>query len=77
MNTTKQNILFKNKSKLNDAVCSSIIYRYDCDTCQKVYVGATNRHFEKRLSEHMKGENNSEIGFQSHAPKKSNFKIVC
>ena len=55
---------------------SSIVYRYDCDTCQKVYVGATDCHFETRLCEHIKGKNNSEIGFHSNAPKKFNFKFV-
>ena len=73
-NKTKH--LFKTKSVDIDAVRSSIVYKYTCETCQKVYFGATDRHFSTRQSEHMKGKNNSEIVYHTHAPKKTNFEVL-
>ena len=55
---------------------SSIVYKYSCDTCQKVYFGATGRHFSTRQSEHMKGKNKSEIAFHIQTSKKTNFEVL-
>ena len=55
---------------------SNVVYKYTCDTCKKVYIGATERHFRTRQNEHLKGKNKSEMGYHEHPPKKNNFTIL-
>ena len=68
--------LFQTKSVDSPSVRSNIVYKYSCDACNMVYIGATERHFQTRQNEHLSGKNNSEIGFHEHAPKRSNFSIL-
>ena len=51
--TNKTKDLFKTKSKDAVSVRSNVVYNYTCDTCKKVYIGATERHFRTRQNEHI------------------------
>ena len=43
---------FQIKDKIPDKLRSSLIYKYQCDRCNSVYIGKTIRHFSVRISEH-------------------------
>ena len=43
---------FRLKDKIPDRLRSSLIYKYQCDRCNSVYIGKTIRHFSVRISEH-------------------------
>ena len=74
--TKKTKNFLQSKDKLSDDESSSIIYKYTCDICQKVYIGASSRHLATRKSEHLKGLANSAIGHHVHLPNKNNFTII-
>ena len=43
---------FHLKDKMPDRLRSSLVYKYQCDRCNSVYIGKTLRHFSVRISEH-------------------------
>ena len=44
---------FSFKDRLPNSVRSFVIYRYSCDSCNRVYYGKTRRHYEVRVREHL------------------------
>ena len=50
-NNTIENFL-KNKSKPNPALCSNVVYLFQCPSCQSRYVGSTSRWLKHRILEH-------------------------
>ena len=34
-------------------ILSGVVYKYQCDRCNSVYIGKTKRYWEKRLEEHI------------------------
>ena len=53
--TFKTKFLFRNKDKIDPSVCSSIVYKYICDSCNKVYYGSTEKHFKTRAEKILRG----------------------
>ena len=43
---------FKCKDKVPDSMCSDIIYKYDCSSCNARYIGSSIRTLHQRMSEH-------------------------
>ena len=43
---------FKHKEALPGYLCSSIIYQYNCMSCNAHYIGSTKRQFRCRMAEH-------------------------
>lgn len=48
-----QNIYSKLKDNINKEQQENIIYSIPCIDCNKVYIGQSKRHFEKRMKEHL------------------------
>ena len=44
---------FKHKEKLLPALCSDLIYKFECSSCKASYIGSTTRHFQTRVLEHL------------------------
>ena len=44
---------FRFKDSVPDSLISSLVYKFQCDRCQSVYVGKTTRHLTVRISEHI------------------------
>ena len=44
---------FNFKDKIPKSLLSGVVYRYQCDRCNSVYIGKTKRYWEKRLQEHL------------------------
>ena len=71
---------FKDKTPL--FLCSGIVYKFQCGSCNATYYGKTKRHFKVRMCEHLgisaltgrrvKGDNDSDIKehllFCDHTP---------
>lgn len=62
-----QNIYSKLKDNVNKEQQENIIYSIPCADCNKVYIGQSKRHFEKRMKEH--------LYFYHHFTKGHNFNI--
>ena len=45
--------LFRFKDTLNKKICSDLVYRYWCSSCNATYHSKTYRHFFTRAAEHM------------------------
>ena len=45
--------LFRFKGTLDKKICSDLVYRYSCSSCNATYYGKTYRHFFTRAAEHM------------------------
>ena len=43
---------FKHKESTLPHLCSSIVYRFECERCNSSYVGSTVRHLKARVDEH-------------------------
>ena len=43
---------FKVKEKLEPLLCSGIIYKYSCSSCNACYIGSTSRRLFVRIAEH-------------------------
>ena len=43
---------FRHKERLPDSLCSSIIYKFECLSCNALYLGSTRRQFSCRVGEH-------------------------
>ncbi|MPC18006.1 hypothetical protein E2C01_010877 [Portunus trituberculatus] len=69
----KQDKLIKENTELKDRLltelCSSIVYKFTCPSCQAGYVESTTRAFKVRVNEH-KGQS-SRMGHRSHNPPHS------
>ena len=51
-NSRKINVFFKHKDSLDPLLCSSVVYKFDCGSCNASYVGSTARHLKTRIDEH-------------------------
>ena len=68
---------FQNKDAIASGLKSNVIYEYSCDRCQMRYIGATKRHPNTRVNEHLKGYPvQTEISMHDHFPKSENFRII-
>ena len=76
-NTLAQDF-FKLKDKLDKSKCSHAIYKFDCQNCDKAYVGETNHPIYIRTGEHQKEANSiSKVNFtrgQRKATQSKDFK---
>ena len=71
---------FSFKDKVTQDMRSKIVYRIDCDTCKKFYIGKTKRHYITRKNEHMTSNNSSVfkhiVENPSHVIDWDNMKIL-
>ena len=44
---------FKFKDSVSDSLMSSLIYQFNCNRCESVYMGKTTRHLVVHISEHI------------------------
>jgi len=58
------NIIKKGKDKLDKKLNTGVVYKLECNECEKVYIGQTKRHLETRIKEHKNNIRNSS-GMQS------------
>ena len=49
----KLHTLFRFKDTLNKKICSHLVYRYSCSSCNATYYGKTYQHFSTRAADHM------------------------
>ena len=42
---------FKFKIKILNALTSKIVYKFECDNCNPVYIGKSSRHFSTRIKD--------------------------
>ena len=82
---------FKHKERLPDPLCSSIIYKFQCLSCNAQYLGSSRRQFLVRVGEHRGISVRSNLPFQSppfsairehsqstgHPLLQNNFKIIA
>ena len=45
--------LFPFKYRIPTNICSSVVYKFACSSCQTTYYGKTSRHFVIRYREHL------------------------
>lgn len=60
--------LFKVKDRLPTSLCSNVVYKYTCSSCQASYIGETRRHIGVRQAEHIG------ISFSTNKPIKGDQK---
>jgi len=46
------NIIKRGKNRLNDQQVTEVLYKINCNDCDKVYIGQTKRHLVTRIKEH-------------------------
>ena len=51
-NSHKIRSYLSHKDKLDQQLCSSIVYNYECDNCSLSYIGSSTRSLRVRLDEH-------------------------
>lgn len=44
---------FNHKDRIPDSLCSNIVYKFTCPSCQAGYIGCSSRSFKIRMFEHM------------------------
>ena len=83
--------VFTFKDKIPSFLCSGIVYKFQCGSCNATYYGKTKRHFKVRMCEHLgisaltgkrvKGDDDSAIKehllFCNHAPDFEDFSILA
>lgn len=67
---------FQNKDKVAMSLCSSLVYEFKCQECERSYVGETRRHLSTRIKEHLNPISNTEVSKHCHEASADNFKIV-
>jgi len=45
-------MLKRGKDRLNDHQVTEVVYKINCNDCDKVYIGQTKRHLVTRIKEH-------------------------
>ena len=89
-NSYKIGNYFKHKDSPDPLLCSSIIYKYECGSCNASYVGSTARHLRTRIAEHRGVSNRTGLPFSrpsasairdhsldnDHPYSKDNFTII-
>ena len=73
--------MFSNKSHTPLSLCSNLVYQFSCNGCNATYIGETSRHLCKRIQEHGRLGNGSNIAGHMKVcrseVKTTNFKILC
>ena len=73
--------MFSNKSPTPLGLCSDLVYQYTCNGCNATYIGETSRHLCKRIKEHSRLDNGSNIAEHNLKCKKkieeNDFQILC
>ena len=59
--TFKLKSYFSNKDVVPKNLCSCVVYKFVCVSCNACYIGETIRHFQTRINEHVKSDTNSMI----------------
>ena len=44
-----------------DRLCTCIVYKFSCASCNACYVGETSRHFSTRVHEHLSSDRSSHV----------------
>ena len=52
MNNNTMHGLLNHKEKLPDALCSGLVYKYECGACGATYIGQTQKALQTRAGEH-------------------------
>ena len=52
VNSLSVQSFFKHKEALPEYLCSSVIYKYNCMSCNAHYIGSSTRQFRCRIDEH-------------------------
>ena len=82
---------FTFKDKIPSVLCSGIVYKFQCDSCNATYYGKTKRHFKVRMCKHLgisaltgkgvKVDDDSVIKeyllFCNHTPEFEDFSILA
>ena len=65
--------LFKYKDSLPDELCSNIIYKFSCGTCQGSYIGSTTKQSRIRFFQHlgMSPRTNRPVSCPTHSSPKN------
>ena len=45
--------MFKLKDRIHDSMCSNIVYKFSCPSCNARYIGCSTRAFKIRIFEHL------------------------
>ena len=87
----KISIFFRFKDKVPSFLCSGIVYKFQCGSCNATYYGKTKRHFKVRMCKQLgisaltgkrvKGDDDSVIKehllFCNHTPDFEDFSILA
>jgi len=57
------NVIKRGKDKLNNQQITEVVYKINCNDCDKVYIGQTKRHLVTRIKEHMNNIKNPSGNF--------------
>jgi len=57
------NVIKRGKDKLNNQQITEVVYKINCNDCDKVYIGQTKRHLETRIKEHRNNIKNQSGNF--------------
>ena len=52
-NIHKVKSFFKFNDRMPASLCSNIVYKYECYTCQEFYIGGTTKHSKIRFFQHL------------------------
>ena len=75
--TTLKSKLCNLKDKVKQIDQNNVIYRLDCNDCDEIYIGESNRNLSKRMYEHennVRNHNQNSLVFQ-HVANSGNHKI--
>ena len=76
--TLKSSSFLPNKDRVAQHLASHVVYEYQCERCQKCYIGETVRHLCTRAKEHITGKpQQSEISQHEHTSSMHNFKVLA
>jgi len=57
------NVIKRGKDRLNDQQITEVIYKINCNDCDKVYIEQTKRHLVTRIKEHRNNIKNPSSNF--------------
>ena len=52
-NDLKLGSFFRMKDRIHDSMCSNVVYKFSCPSCNARYIGCSTRAFKIRVFEHM------------------------
>lgn len=53
--------MFSMKDKISDSLKSSVVYKFNCASCDACYIGETSRHLSTRIKEHLQTDKSSHV----------------